>query len=386
MERKAMKHSPLLVVSLLLACGGQGGAQAPLLAPAGISPFDVGAASGQVLLADLNLDGHLDLLTRHQQARAIKIHLGNGHANFKTSSAAVALAFAPGDMRLGHVNGDRILDLVVTATARDVVDVLLGNAGAVFVRAKGSPFAASKRLYRYNKRSLHLVDVDEDGHLDIVAANRRGQFAFPVLLGNGYGRFTRGPVLTVRPAREGHTLAFGDVDGDRHVDAVTAVSSPQTGRVDVHLGNGRGAFRRVRRPAISLPRPYRVEAFADVNADHRLDLVLSHRGAHVSVLLNVGRGRLAPAAGSPFELSARPFSIAPGDLDRDGRIDLVAATVNSVTVLLGDGHAFPRARQSTFRAGPGGYDIAVGDVNGDGRQDVVASSFESNAVTVLLGR
>jgi hypothetical protein len=101
----------------------------------------------------------------------------------------------------------------------------------------------------------------------------------------------------------------------------------------------------------------------------------------VSVLLNGGRGRFAPAAGSPFELSARPFSLASADLDRDGRVDLVAATVNSVTVLLGDGHAFPRARQSTFRARPGAYDIAVGDVNGDGRPDVVASSFESDAVT-----
>jgi hypothetical protein len=99
----------------------------------------------------------------------------------------------------GPLNGDRILDLVVTATDRDVVDVLLGSAGAVFVRAEGSPFAASERRYTYNKRSLHLLDVDEDGYVDIVTANRRGQFAFPVLLGNGRGRFARGPVLTVPP-------------------------------------------------------------------------------------------------------------------------------------------------------------------------------------------
>jgi hypothetical protein len=85
-------------------------------------------------------------------------------------------------------------------------------------------------------------------------------------------------------------------------------------------------------------------------------------------------------------VSARPFALALADLNRDNDIDLVGATENSVTVLLGDGHAFPRAGQSSSRAGPGAYDIAVGDLNADEKPDVVASSFESNAVTVLLGR
>jgi hypothetical protein len=369
----------LLLLVLSLAVVSQSGARTTLLAPAGTSPFDVGGPSGQALLADIDRDGDLDLLTRHQQARAIRTHLGDGRANF-TTTAAVSLGFSPGDMSVGDVNGDRILDLVVTAGDRDIVDVLLGNAKAGFTRAAGSPFAPTKRVYRYNKRSLHLVDVDKDGHLDIVTGNRRGQYAFPVLLGKGDGRFAAGPVLTVEPAQEGYTLAFGDVDRDGDVDAVTAVSSPEKGRVDVHLSDGRGAFRKVRGAGVSLPGPYRIEALADVNSDRRPDVVVSHRGARVSILVNRGRGRFAPAAGSPFALSARPFSVAPADLDGDSRVDLVAATVNSVTVLLGGG------RESSFRAGPGAYNVAVGDVNGDARADVVASSFESDAVTILLGR
>jgi hypothetical protein len=337
-----------------------------------------------VLLADVNRDGQLDLLTRHQQARAIRLHLGDGRAGF-TKAAAIALAFNPGDMEVGDVNGDKILDLVVTAGDRDIVDVLLGTAKARFRRAGGAPFAATKRVYQYNKRSVHLVDVDRDGRLDIVTGNRRGQYAFPVLLGNGRGRFSVGPVLTVERAPEGYTLAFGDVDGDKDIDAVTALSSPDQGRVDVHL-SGRGEFRKVVGSTVSLPAIYRIEALADVNGDRRPDLVLSHRGALVSILLNRGKGRFAPAAGSPFDLSERPFSVALADLNRDNQIDLVGATVNSVTVLLRDGRAFPRARQSSFRAGPGAYDIAIGDLNADERPDIVASSFESNAVTVLLGR
>jgi hypothetical protein len=380
----AMKHVALLFF-LSLACASLGGAQSPLLAPADISPFDVGGASGQVLLADLDKDGHLDLLTRHQAARSITIHRGDGRARFTTTEPAIALDFMPGAMRLGDVNGDGILDLVVTAGGRDIVDVLLGRPNARFTRASGSPFAASKRAYKYNKRYLHLLDVDEDGRLDIVTANRRGQFAFRVLLGDGRGRFAAGPILRVQPAHEGYTLAFGDVDGDGHVDAVTAVSSPERGRVDVHLGDGRGAFRKVG-SAISLPPMYKIEALADVNSDRRPDLVISHRDELVSILVNRGRARFAAAARSPLALAARPYAVALADLNRDKHVDLVGATVDNVTVLLGDGHGFPRARQSSFRAGPGAYDLALGDLNGDERLDVVASSFESDAVTVLLGR
>jgi VCBS repeat protein len=114
--------------------------------------------------------------------------------------------------------------------------------------------------------------------------------------------------------------------------------------------------------------------------------VVTHRDARVSILLNRGGGRLTPAAGSPFNVAARPFSLALADLNRDDRVDLVGATVDSVTAVLGAGSAFPRAGQLSFPAGPGAYDVAVGDLNGDGSLDVVASSFESNAVTVLLGR
>jgi hypothetical protein len=177
----------------LLACGNAHG-PSPLLAPADISPYDVGSPSGQVLLADIDNDGQLDLLTRHQQARTIKAHLGDGRARFTTTRSQVRLGFSPADMSVGDVNGDRTLDIVVTAGARDVIDVLIGDGRGAFRRVKGSPYTVSRRVYRYNKRSLHLVDVNKDGRLDVVTGNRRGHTAFRVLLGDGRGRFSGGPV------------------------------------------------------------------------------------------------------------------------------------------------------------------------------------------------
>jgi len=331
------KHLSLVVVCALLAGSSRGGAQTPVLAPAEISPFDVGSPSGQVLLADIDKDSDIDLLTRHQQARAIRLHLGDGRARFATTEAALAFDFAPSVMRLGDVNGDTFLDLVVTAGARDIVDVLLGSGSAAFTRARGSPFVAGKRTYRYNKRSLHLVDVNGDRDLDIVTANRRGQYAFRVWLGNGRGQFAAGQVLRVEPAKEGYTLAFGDVDRDGRIDAVTALSSPVRGRVVVHLGTRNGSFRRARGSTLTLPPTYRIEALVDMDFDRRLDLVLSHRTARVSVLLNRGRGRFASSPGSPFALASRPFAVAVADLDRDQHLDLIGATADGVTVLLSDG-------------------------------------------------
>ena len=57
-----------------------------------------------------------------------------------------------------------------------------------------------------------------------------------------------------------------------------------------------------------------------------------------------------------------------------------------MTVLLGDGQNFAPAPGSPYRAGPGAYNLTSGDVNRDGKLDIVASSFEGDGVTLLLGR
>ena len=88
---------------------------------------------------------------------------------------------------------------------------------------------------------------------------------------------------------------------------------------------------------------------------------------------------------SPITVDA-PFGVVVVDINRDRRSDLVVATVDSVTVLLGDGRGFSPAPGSPFPAGPGAYTVTVGDLNEDGKLDVVAPSFEGTAVTVLLGR
>ena len=103
-------------------------------------------------------------------------------------------------------------------------------------------------------------------------------------------------------------------------------------------------------------------------------------------MLNDGKGRFNPAPGSPYRLGSRAFELVAADVNRDTKTDLVAATGNGVTVLLGSGHAFVAAPGSPFRAGPGNWRLALGDLNEDGKIDIATSNLEGNSVTVLLGK
>jgi len=270
------------------------------------------------------------------------------------------------------------------------VDVFLGDGKAGFARGAGSPFADSPSTDFFT-RSVDLLDVNEDGRLDIVTANGR-ENTFSLLLGNGRGGFAPGRPVK-RPARSDtrYTFAFGDVDCDGHIDALMsgrAGDEPsELARVAVLRGDGTGAFKEAAATA-TVPPGAQSMTLADVNGDRRLDLVVAHsHSPSVSVLLNTGSGAFAPAPGSPFAIDDESFGLVVADANGDGKPDLLAGTASSVSVWLGDGGGrFAPAPGSPFRAGPGAYRVSAADINGDGKLDLAAPSFEGNTVTILLGR
>ena len=80
-----------------------------------------------------------------------------------------------------------------------------------------------------------------------------------------------------------------------------------------------------------------------------------------------------------------PSTVAEGDFNGDGRMDLVTAnySTNNLSVLLGNGNGtFHNA--VNYAVGTNPYSVAVGDFNGDGRPDLAVSNQGSGNVSVLL--
>lgn len=380
------------IVIALMGWATQVYAQGPLFVPAPDSPVIVGLGSGQVILADISGDGQPDLLTRHLQHRLVTVQLGDGQGRFvSTPASPISFDYTPGDTELGDVNHDGFPDLGVLRSDRDQVDIFLGNGQGGFNRGAGSPFGTSTSVYTRTKPGLHLMDINEDGNPDFVTTNGR-QSTITTFLGDGQGKFVSGPVTSLDAGQDYYSVAFGDMDGDGHLDAVIATSEIGSGRLVTQRGDGTGVFKDAAGPPLIMPAEPRLAALAHMNGDQYLDAVISHSSNSLDILLNHGNGTFAPVPASSYLLETQAFAVVAADVNQDQKVDLVAATVNdqsppfnsSITVLLGADGGYIPAPGSPFEAEPGTYNLTVGDINQDGRLDVAASSFESSAVTVLL--
>src|SRR5882672_7841011 len=289
--------------------------------------YPVGVAPASVIAADFNGDGKLDLAAANSSSNTVSILLGKGDGSFGPKTDFVTSA-GPSAVTADDFNGDGKLDLAVAGKSANMVSILLGKGDGTF----GAPtdFGVGN-----GPVSVATADFNGDGKPDLAVANRDSNTA-SILQGKGDGTF--GPKTDFVTALDPKSLTTAVFNLNHKLDVATANFSANS--ASVLLGKGDGTFD----PKIDLGTdtgPIAVTA-ADFTGDGKLDLLTGNIGYYfgyyptVSLFRGNGNGTFGPRA--DFSTGSTPASVATGDFNGDGNLDVATANnfENTVSVLLRD--------------------------------------------------
>jgi len=332
-----------------------------------------------VIAADINGDGHPDLVLSNRGSNDVTVRFNNG-AGYFPDRIDVPTGNGPRYVDGGDFDGDGDFDLCTPDYNGDTATVLRNDGGGHFTITH--QFELNRTVF------LWTDDIDLDGAIDIVVLQWDGSAETPSespalmtpFYGTGTGDFKQGAFAYIGLHPRGGASA--DFNGDGIIDLVTA----NLMSADLTLLLGQGDRTWAPPQSIKIGGYPRYLTLDDFDGDGDVDIAAISKDSHQCLILH-NDGNASFDVVQTSVTNNLPHSIDSGDLDQDGDIDLVVCHVGAYWSIAyfndGSGH-FPHSQEIWMPTGA--TEVHIADMNTDGKLDIISANINAHerGASVLL--
>ncbi len=341
-----------------------------------------GTCTNFVTIIDIDGDGKPDLIAANECDNNISV--------IRNTTTSGVLSFAPKlDMPTGQspacivagdLDGDGMPDVVVSNPVSNTVSIFrnTSTSGSISFAARIDSAAGA------GPGSLALGDLDGDGRLDLVVADGTTDSIAIFQNTSSIGTIAFAPKINLWAGSSLAGVAVGDLDQDGKPDIIVAREDTISVFRNVSAGGVISFAARVDFPIGDLTQHI---VLADIDGDGKLDVVATGNDS-ASVFRNTSTvGNISFAARMDFATDPIPSGIAVADLDGNGKPDIAVSSNFDFTVSVlaststtGNVAFVPKV---SFPAAFAPDNVAIGDLNGDGKPDLVVSGLFDGIVAML---
>lgn len=346
------------------------------------SQVDIFANNGlyDLCLGDFDNDGLMDVATANDNANAISL-LKNGSTIGSISMANSGINIGTRSIHIscGDLNGDALPDLVASEG---------GDGDRIFIFKNNGGFAFSMqsiKLTGVKTKQIGIADLDGDGKPELAITDQ-GSGRIVVLRNQSTTAtvaFAAAVMIPVPGTASTDGIQIKDLNGDLLPEILVGQFLTTNGNLFV-LQNGSTVgslvFNNVTK--ITVPGTLVNLKFGDLDGDGRPDIAATQvLSTSISVLLNQSDDtKIAFADPVAVQTDDRPWGLDLGDLDGDGKLDVVVAsfTKKSLTVLNNTSSGSLSFARHIIATTYLNRNVKIGDMDGDGKPDITFTSIDDN--------
>jgi trimeric autotransporter adhesin len=250
-------------------------------------------------------------------------------------------------------------------------------------------FAASNNTF-----ASAAADLDGDGLTDMIGAVNANAVFGAYLNKSTPGNLSFDTAIEFGTISNLNLLAISDLDGDGKQDVISASNSGTS--LSVHRNTSTvGSISFAAKINYSLgsgsPHPYDL-AIADLDGDGKPEIIsiIQNYDSLIIFRNTSSAGSISFAAAVSFATGATPYGLTVGDIDGDGKPDVAVVNRADETVSvfrnLSTSGTISLDSSIDFVTGTSPYDVTFGDLDGDGKLDMIVDNNNASAGSLSIYR